>query len=334
MKRVYSISLNEKLMDSLDRYCVKSGLTRSEVISKLLVDYVNNGINPDEVENDDISERKSELLNTIYDLYFSISEFKNFSSRFAIKMEQVEESSSILFEFSNKKFYCEMKVLDDSVKINARYKSSSNRMQEIFENAYIKHKAELEEQGFKREIYQRFWDIEYKYPVQEYPSGNEVKLLARYLLKKLFILFIHFFIELDFIINGSEAEELIETSPLYKSPEVSDEGIPPYLQVMIGANIGIKYQISSNSSTTIGRYNTEINLLEQELDKDMPVVSKQHAQLLWRADKLYITDLGSMNGTSINGQIISEQDRKKGKEYELKDGDRILIADIELKVVL
>ena len=96
----------------------------------------------------------------------------------------------------------------------------------------------------------------------------------------------------------------------------------------------IKYQISSNSSTTIGRYNTDINLLEQELDKEVPVVSKQHAQLLWRDGKLYIIDLGSMNGTSINGQIISEPDRKKGKVYELKDGDRILIADIELKVVL
>lgn len=321
-------------MDSLDRYCVKSGLTRSEVISKLLVDYINDGINPDEIENDNISERKSGLLNTIYDLYFSIPEFKNFTSRFSIKAELAEENSSILFEFSNKKFYCEMKILDDSVKINARYKSSSGKMQEIFENAFIKHKTELEEQGFKREIYQRFWDIEYKYPVQDYPGGDDIKLLARYLLKKLFILFVHFFIELDFIINGSEAEELIETSPLYKSSKVSDEGIPPYLQVMIGASVGIKYQISSNSSTTIGRYNTDINLLEQELDKEVPVVSKQHAQLLWRDGKLYIIDLGSMNGTSINGQIISEPDRKKGKVYELKDGDRILIADIELKVVL
>jgi hypothetical protein len=334
MKKVYSISLNEKLIDALDRYCIKSGLTRSEVISKLLVDYINNGVDPDEIENDNISERKSELLNTIYDLYFSIPEFKNFTSRFAVKMRIAEENSSILFEFSNKKFYCEMKILDDSVKINARYKSSSIKMQEIFENAYTKHMAELEEQGFKREVYQRFWDIEYKYSIQEYPSGDEVKLLARYLLKKLFILFIHFFIELDFIINGSEAEEVVETSPLYKLPEASDKCIPPYLQVMIGASVGMKYPISSSSSTTIGRHNSDINLLEQELDKNMPVVSKQHAQLLWRADKLYITDLGSMNGTSINGQIISEQDRKKGKEYELKDGDRILIADIELKVVL
>lgn len=334
MKRVFSISINEKLMDALDRYCVNSGLTRSEVITKLLVDNVNNGINPDEVENDNISERKSELLYTMYDLYFSNQEFKNFTARFETKMELLEESSSILFGFSNKRFYCEIKVLDDSVKINARYKSSSRKMQEIFESAYIKHKAELEEQGFKREIFQRFWDIEYKYPTQEYPKGEDIKLFARYLLKKLFILFVHFFIELDFIINRKEAEELIGTSPLCKSSSISDEVKPPYLQVMIGAKIGVKYQISSNSNTRIGRYSTDINLLEQELDKEVPVVSKQHVQLFWRKSKLYITDLGSMNGTSLNGQIISELDRKKGKEYELKDGDRVLIADIELKVVL
>lgn len=62
MKKVYSISLNEQLVEALDRFCLRAGITRSEAISKLLVDHVNGGVNPDEIDANDVNKRKIELI--------------------------------------------------------------------------------------------------------------------------------------------------------------------------------------------------------------------------------------------------------------------------------
>jgi len=335
LKKIYSISLNDSLVEALDQYCLRLGLTRSEVISKLLIDKINNGYNPKEIEEDEICKRKQELLSTIFDFNYSIPEFKDFTSRFDLELKKVEDNLSILFESSNKKFLCEIKLLEDAIKINARYKSSSSKMYEIFENAFERHKNELEEQGFKREIYQRFWDIEYRHQVDKYPNGDNIKLLARFVIQKLLILYTNFFIEFDFLIDKNYVEEVVEkTGKLKDGSENVTVVKPPYLQVLIGARRGRKYPIASKTNTKIGRYKTEINLTEQELNSEIPVVSNQHVEVFWRKGRLYLIDLGSTNGTSLNGKVISEPDKKKRKKYELMDGDRILIADIELRLFL
>jgi hypothetical protein len=53
-------------------------------------------------------------------------------------------------------------------------------------------------------------------------------------------------------------------------------------------------------------------------------VSRQHARLHARDGHLVLTDLGSTNGTRVNGQRI--------EEVVLGDGDRIVIGDTELVV--
>jgi hypothetical protein len=53
-------------------------------------------------------------------------------------------------------------------------------------------------------------------------------------------------------------------------------------------------------------------------------VSRQHARVHARDGHLVLTDLGSTNGTRVNGQRISE--------VVLGDGDRILVGDTELIV--
>jgi EAL domain-containing protein (putative c-di-GMP-specific phosphodiesterase class I) len=50
-------------------------------------------------------------------------------------------------------------------------------------------------------------------------------------------------------------------------------------------------------------------------------VSREHAVLTRDGDRYFIRDLGSTNGTTVNGQAI--------QEAELKDGDLITFADIE-----
>ena len=86
-------------------------------------------------------------------------------------------------------------------------------------------------------------------------------------------------------------------------------------------------RISLDKDTTlIGRHNHEQGV-EPEIDLGIrPVdrgVSTQHAVLRLRDSGLTITDLGSTNGTSLNG---SEEFLAKGQETPLADGDRIHVG--------
>lgn len=76
-------------------------------------------------------------------------------------------------------------------------------------------------------------------------------------------------------------------------------------------------------STLIGRHNRDQGI-EPEIDLGLQPadrgVSTQHAVLRVRDAGLTITDLGSTNGTSLNG---SEQLLANGEEVPLADGDRI-----------
>ncbi|AQA01234.1 hypothetical protein BVC93_01005 [Mycobacterium sp. MS1601] len=80
------------------------------------------------------------------------------------------------------------------------------------------------------------------------------------------------------------------------------------------------------STTLIGRRNVgqgvepEIDLGIHPSDRG---VSTQHAVLRVRGDGLTITDLGSTNGTSLNG---SETLLAEGQETTLADGDRIHVG--------
>jgi FHA domain len=80
------------------------------------------------------------------------------------------------------------------------------------------------------------------------------------------------------------------------------------------------------STTLIGRRNREQGV-EPEIDLGIhPAdrgVSTQHAVLRIRDSGLTVTDLGSTNGTSLNG---SEDLLPEGEETPLADGDRIHIG--------
>jgi pSer/pThr/pTyr-binding forkhead associated (FHA) protein len=60
---------------------------------------------------------------------------------------------------------------------------------------------------------------------------------------------------------------------------------------------------------------------------EYPDVSSKHAKLRCLAQYWTITDLGSTNGTRLNGEPV-----RPGSLYRLESGDRINIADCELVV--
>jgi pSer/pThr/pTyr-binding forkhead associated (FHA) protein len=84
--------------------------------------------------------------------------------------------------------------------------------------------------------------------------------------------------------------------------------------------------VLKRNTTLIGRHNREQGV-EPEIDLGIhPVdrgVSTQHAVLRVRDSGLTVTDLGSTNGTSLNG---SEDLLPEGEETRLSHGDRIHIG--------
>jgi len=54
-----------------------------------------------------------------------------------------------------------------------------------------------------------------------------------------------------------------------------------------------------------------------------PLVSRPHAEIAWSARGHVLTDLGSMNGTLVNGRLLSEA-------HVLKEGDRLTFGGLDL----
>ncbi len=69
--------------------------------------------------------------------------------------------------------------------------------------------------------------------------------------------------------------------------------------------------------TTIGREATNDTVVEQ------PVVSRKHAMIFYNAPGFWLQDLGSQNGTFVDGQRVGQQPRA------LKHGERIQLGSAE-----
>ena len=74
--------------------------------------------------------------------------------------------------------------------------------------------------------------------------------------------------------------------------------------------------IINNKETTIGRHESnDISVSEQ-------TVTGKHAKLLLEDGKITLIDLGSTNGTFVNGERI--------RSHELKSGDRFRLGNVEM----
>ncbi len=64
--------------------------------------------------------------------------------------------------------------------------------------------------------------------------------------------------------------------------------------------------------------------LNNDLIVEDPRVSRQHAQLRYRSRRYFIGDLGSTNGTYVNGtQVTTDQ--------VLRDGDTVSFGGLEMR---
>jgi hypothetical protein len=91
------------------------------------------------------------------------------------------------------------------------------------------------------------------------------------------------------------------------------------LRFISGKYHGGEYPLGDNGELVIGRSSD----LDMVLIEDM--VSRKHAKISLAPGQITISDLGSTNGTFVNGEKI--------KRARLKEGDRILIGTSILKLV-
>ena len=83
-----------------------------------------------------------------------------------------------------------------------------------------------------------------------------------------------------------------------------------YLAVMAGEQEFARYPVKSGA--VLGRYAG----CPVDLNPDA-LVSRQHARLDYQAGQWVITDLGSDNGTFVNGQQVSSQALQLGDEVRV-----------------
>jgi pSer/pThr/pTyr-binding forkhead associated (FHA) protein len=90
--------------------------------------------------------------------------------------------------------------------------------------------------------------------------------------------------------------------------------LAPRLVIESGPNKGDEYVVRK-PATLIGR-NEACDLIVSD-----PLVSRRHCQILWDGVYCTVEDLGSTNGTAVNGQPLTAA-------YALRPGDRLQVADV------
>src|SRR5437868_11531557 len=91
------------------------------------------------------------------------------------------------------------------------------------------------------------------------------------------------------------------------------------LRFISGKYQGGEFPITPDKQIVVGRSSD----LDMVLVEDM--VSRKHARIAMQQDQIWIEDLGSTNGTFVNGEKI--------KRARLKEGDRVPIGTSILKVI-
>jgi pSer/pThr/pTyr-binding forkhead associated (FHA) protein len=107
--------------------------------------------------------------------------------------------------------------------------------------------------------------------------------------------------------------------PTGKGGQAPQRGKSFVLRFISGKYQGGEFPIGLGKEIIVGRSSD----LDMVLVEDM--VSRKHARINMQPDGIWIEDLGSTNGTFVNGEKI--------KKAKLKEGDRVLIGTSILKVI-
>ena len=120
---------------------------------------------------------------------------------------------------------------------------------------------------------------------------------------------------------GTAAAEPVEPpNPRRRESALPDlrAGVEPRLEVVaaMGHNPGTSFDVGAGA--TLGRSDSA------DINVDDPFASSAHARIFQRGDYMYLEDMGSTNGTYLNGRQVRTAER-------LKVADTIRIGDTEYR---
>lgn len=92
-----------------------------------------------------------------------------------------------------------------------------------------------------------------------------------------------------------------------------------FLKVVSGSHQGLNVALNPNEPLIIGRKRGDLLL-------DDPLVSSTHAQLVPRDDGWVLQDLGSTNGTMVDGRLVREVVLKAGAEISIGQSRLVLFV--------
>lgn len=108
-----------------------------------------------------------------------------------------------------------------------------------------------------------------------------------------------------------EATRITNLSSLESELRARKQQVHAYLVVLAGTNVGEMYKIEG-PETIVGR------AMSAQLRLNDDGISRRHCRVLQLGGRVIVEDLGSANGTSVNGDII--------QHHELADGDKIRLG--------
>lgn len=100
-----------------------------------------------------------------------------------------------------------------------------------------------------------------------------------------------------------------------RTDQADDARIKTYITMLTGPDAGRRFVVETTAS--IGRDVTNT------LRIPLPTLSRRHAFIFRRANRFFIQDIGSHNGTFVNGNRILE--------HPLSDGDVIMVGGVEME---
>lgn len=132
--------------------------------------------------------------------------------------------------------------------------------------------------------------------------------------------------------TGAAKQEAMDSKPVIPNPEPPkreiindlDRGDSTVMMatgqstVLIKARNGMEYELSGDSYVIGSGAQADIVVA------DNPTVSRKHARIFANGGSFYIEDMGSTNGTCVNGERL-----RKMEPYKLDDRSRIRLSDEE-----
>jgi len=111
----------------------------------------------------------------------------------------------------------------------------------------------------------------------------------------------------------SDCGFLLSGTPVEVEVSLPAESVPKLVDPSSGREFTLKSGVN-----TVGRQDTDVLLSH-------PTVSRRHAQITVEEGRCVVEDVGSTNGTVVNGRQIGQ-----GQSVELSDGDEVIFGSVRL----